>query len=122
MFLCRGTDSGEQVIAAFTLLLPATESPASATATMVTATRPTLPPWAETSVHDDDKDLARLLAGLDDATLADRASQYAARTSGPHAPWVGAAQVLTGVLLLVAAAAGALTTRTTATRTGSSRW
>lgn len=72
----------------------------------VEAPRATLLQWAEKTAHDDDRDLARLLAGLDDAELADLAGQYAARPSGPSAPWARAAQVLTGVLLLVAAAAG----------------
>ncbi|MCU0929936.1 MAG: hypothetical protein MUE62_12505 [Burkholderiaceae bacterium] len=101
----RWSSRGAREAAALAPPLPATE-PANATATTVTATRPTLLQWADKTAHDDDKALARLLAGLDDAALADLASQYAAQTSGPQAPWVGAAQVLTGVLLLVAAAAG----------------
>lgn len=72
----------------------------------VTAPRATLAQWAEKTAHDDDRDLARLLAGLDDAELADLAAQYAAQPRAPRAPWTRAAQVLTGVLLLVAAAAG----------------
>lgn len=72
----------------------------------VASPRAMLLQWAEKTAHDDDRDLARLLAGLDDVELADLASQYAAQPSGPNAPWVRAAQVLTGVLLLVAAAAG----------------
>lgn len=75
-------------------------------AVAIAAPRATLLQWAEKTAHDGDRDLARLLAGLDDVELADLASQYAARPSGPQAPWVRAAQVLTGVLLLVAAAAG----------------
>jgi hypothetical protein len=62
--------------------------------------------WADKTAHDDDKALARLLAGLDDAELAELAAQYAAQPSGPRAPWVGTAQVLSGLLLLVAAGAG----------------
>lgn len=96
---------GEATASAPAETLPAA-APHEVAAPAMPPRRATLAQWAEKTAYHDDRELARLLAGLDDADLADLAAQYAARPAGARAPWVRAAQVLAGLLLLVAAGAG----------------